>query len=137
MEGQRLYSYVAGSDIELMSDDIAAINHCLDTEGCALHEKLINKSMISYGIPNSNMTYLRITIGCDIGDSPGVPFVLELWPKYHYSPIHTHGDAVAVIKILHGNLTSNYYNPLPRDRGENWLPEPINQVHMEYENFVL
>lgn len=55
-------------------------------------------------------TYLRMTLGSDRGNSPGIPYVLEIWPKDHGSPIHNHGNAYAVIKVLHGGLTISVYN---------------------------
>lgn len=44
-------------------------------------------------------TYLRITLGQSLGNSPGQPYVVEIWPPGHYSSIHDHGDACAVIKV--------------------------------------
>jgi hypothetical protein len=38
-------------------------------------------------------------LGYNLGDSPGVPYVLEIWPVGHYSPIQDHGDANAAIKV--------------------------------------
>lgn len=131
LEGKRLYANVAGSKVELSAADVAAINYSLNTEGCALHEKLKAKSMAAFGVPNSKMTYIRATIGLNRGDSTGVPYVLEIWPKQHRSPVHMHGDAVAVIKILHGSLICSWYNPLPKERGENEAPQLIKQMHME------
>jgi hypothetical protein len=37
-------------------------------------------------------TYLRITLGHSLGKSPGIPYVLEIWPKSNYSPMHNHGN---------------------------------------------
>lgn len=44
-------------------------------------------------------TYLRITLGQSLGNSPGQPYVVEIWPPGHYSSIHDHGNACAVIKV--------------------------------------
>ena len=44
------------------------------------------------------------------GNSPGIPYVLEIWPKNHGSPIHSHGNSYAVIKVIHGGLTISIYN---------------------------
>ena len=33
-----------------------------------------------------------------------------MWPKGHGSPIHNHGNAYAVIKVLYGGLTIHVYN---------------------------
>ena len=55
-------------------------------------------------------TYLRVTLGSSFGNSPGIPYVLEIWPSGHYSPIHNHGGASAVIKGLHGSINVTCYN---------------------------
>lgn len=89
----------------LLSD---AIRYSIDTEGCLLHEKLKEKSG-EFGV-DPNMTYLRVTLGHSLGKSPGIPYVLEIWPKGHYSPIHNHGNANAVIKVLFGTIHINIYN---------------------------
>jgi hypothetical protein len=39
-------------------------------------------------------TYLRITLGHSLGKSPGIPYVLEIWPTSNYSPIHNHGNII-------------------------------------------
>ncbi|XP_038048939.1 uncharacterized protein LOC119722730 [Patiria miniata] len=57
-----------------------------------------------------NETYLRVTLGSSLGKSPGIPYVLEIWPGGHYSPIHNHGNANAVIKVLFGSITIDIYN---------------------------
>ena len=55
-------------------------------------------------------TYLRVTLGKSFGKSPGVPYVLEIWPAGHFSPVHNHGNANAVIKILHGSINVDTFN---------------------------
>jgi hypothetical protein len=49
------------------------------------------------------MTYLRITVGDNSsGTSPGSsPYVLEVWPSHHASPVHNHGSSFIVMKVLH------------------------------------
>lgn len=42
----------------------------------------------------------------------GVPYVLEIWPVGSGSPVHNHGGACAIIKVLHGSLTISLYNKL-------------------------
>jgi len=68
-------------------------------------ERLLEKSgEFSKEDPNFDETYLRITLGENNGESPGIPYVLEIWPAGHYSPIHSHGNAEAIIKVLHGDI---------------------------------
>ena len=107
-----LYSNVTAQDIELdwpysvdkykLSD---AIRHSL--EHGVLKKKLEEKEG-EFGAKTK--TYLRITLGEDRGSSPGIPYVLEIWPHGHGSPIHNHGNAYAVIKVLHGGLTIKIFN---------------------------
>lgn len=35
----------------------------------------------------------------------GIPFVLEIWPAGHNSPIHNHGNAYGIVRVLHGDIT--------------------------------
>jgi len=69
------------------------------------------------------MTYLRITLGSDEGNSPGVPFVVEIWPSKHKSPIHDHGEAYAVIKVLHGEINASYFTKLDHQSGIKLEPD--------------
>ena len=67
-----------------------AIQYSINTKGKLLYEKLRQKDH------GNGMTYLRVTIGCHRGSSPGVPYVLEIWPAKSQSPVHNHGNAYAV-----------------------------------------
>lgn len=112
---QSLYNTVSGDGIQLRADDfpdfIDAIQYSIDTPNCWCHERLKNKSS-EFGAKNTNMTYLRITLGENQGNSPGAPFVLEIWPSGHFSPIHNHGFASAVIKVLHGSINVKLFHDL-------------------------
>lgn len=90
----------------LLSD---AIRYSIDTEGCLLNKTLKDKAG-EFGGDDINETYLRVTLGHSLGKSPGIPYVLEIWPKGHYSPIHNHGNANAVIKVLFGSIHIMNYN---------------------------
>lgn len=89
----------------------------METEGCTLNWKLKEKTAHLFG-NNKRRSYIRVTLGRNKGDSTGIPYVLEIWPKEHFSPIHSHGDAVAIIKVLHGSLAVHLYNPLPEENEE-------------------
>jgi len=110
-EAQSLFSAVAGNNIQLSNSDALAIDYCVKTPGCFLYEKLKEKSG-EFGGGDANMVYVRVTIGPDMGDSPGSPYVMEIWPPGCHSPIHDHANSVAVIKVLYGDITSSWYNPL-------------------------
>jgi len=75
-----------------------AIRYSIETEGALLNKILKTKA------------YLRITMGKGLGQSPGIPYVLEIWPKGARSPIHNHGAVCAVIKVLYGTIQSGIYN---------------------------
>lgn len=117
--------------LELNPSLINAIRNSIVTEGCILHNILKKKK------------YLRITIGEEMGLSPGCPFVLEIWPAGATSPIHNHGACCAIVKVLHGSIQCRIYNkmtnpPLPpvrlmefkASKGEyTWMNEHWYQSH--------
>ena len=86
-----------------------AINYSIKTKGKILFEKLKEKDH------GNGMSYLRITLGCHRGTSPGIPYVLEIWPAKSQSPIHNHGNSYAVIKVLHGAIKVRNYNKTWKD----------------------
>jgi predicted metal-dependent enzyme (double-stranded beta helix superfamily) len=67
---------------------------------------------------------------------------MEIWPAGHRSPIHNHGGADAVIKVLHGEICVSLYRMLSRFHqqpfarmsfaaGEvTWITPRLNQTHM-------
>ncbi|KAL9962279.1 hypothetical protein ACROYT_G031366 [Oculina patagonica] len=122
---QELYGNVASPDVALdwpyssprLSD---AINYSINTEGKILYEKLSEKSK------DGGMSYLRVTLGTHRGFSTGIPYVLEIWPAGSESPIHNHGNAYAVIKVLHGAIKVTVYN-------KTWNGEDTQQ---ELSNFT-
>ena len=106
-ECQELYSNITSSRMELdwvpahqkykLSD---AIRYSFENKGKALREKLRHKKM----------KYIRVTVGPHRSWSPGIPYVLELWPKSQGSPVHCHGNSYGVIKVLYGELQIKIYN---------------------------
>jgi len=147
LECQKLYANVAGPKIQLNTDDFKefgdAIERSVTTQGC-LGWKLLKKKDQEFGKSNFEGTYLRITIGRDAGDSPGVPYVLEIWPAGHYSPIHDHGNSYAVIKVLYGTINAYYFDSIdkpdekPRQSGSpaelregdiTWISKDNYQIH--------
>ena len=81
-----------------------AITYSINTEGKILNKKLKEKE------ERGDFQYLRVTVGSDRGSSPGIPYVLEIWPAKSESPIHNHGNAFAVIKVLYGAVKVTVYN---------------------------
>ncbi|KAI0136859.1 hypothetical protein BJ170DRAFT_689256 [Xylariales sp. AK1849] len=87
-----------------------------------------------FGKSEPDMTYLRITLGYNQGDSPGDSFVLEIWPSRHCSPKHDHGNACAVIKVpsYYDSLRNpSLINSAALKKGDITWPGPQNyQIHM-------
>ena len=100
------------SDVRL-SD---AIRNSIDTEGALLNSKLKTKN------------YLRITMGKGMGESPGIPYVLEFWPRGAKSPIHNHASVCGLVKILFGTIQSGIFNKVPStvlDSKNNFRPTEL------------
>ena len=122
-ECQKLFANVAGSNIQLNTPDFPdfseAIDYSIRTKGCVCYNMLKSKvsEFSGEGAPknDANETYLRVTLGTNKGDSPGVPYVMEIWPGGHYSPVHNHSNANAVIKVLHGSLTTFWFKSLEKE----------------------
>jgi Cysteine dioxygenase type I len=142
---QKLYDNVAGASFVLDTPDFpdfsAAIKaSILDKENgwCA---KVLEKKSTEFGKDEPKMTYLRITLGTNQGESPGIPFVMEIWPSGNYSPVHNHGGSDAVIRVLHGEITVSLYAFLAPEQTDpfavktfvkedvTWISPRLNQVH--------
>ncbi|RPA77052.1 hypothetical protein BJ508DRAFT_417358 [Ascobolus immersus RN42] len=142
---QKLYENVAGTKITLTNegeefDFKAAIERSIKDPNGWCYKTLEKKSKEFGDKDEPLMTYLRITLGVNQGNSPGIPYVLEIWPSGHYSPIHDHGKSCAVIKVLCGEVVATYYDSLHKPRrkvGEaqlkkgmiTWLDPDNYQIH--------
>ena len=148
LQAQILYESIAGKRFLLNDESFPefskAIQYSIVTEGCWCNKKLIEKSgEFSSGSPNINETYLRITLGQNNGESPGIPFVMEIWPVGHYSPIHSHASTHAIIRVLHGSIEVELYPFLCSGKNSiqpfattdfhkndvTWISPELNQVH--------
>lgn len=49
---------------------------------------------------------------------------MEIWPPGHFSPVHDHGKASAVIKVLYGSIDCTWFDALQEDR----TPIPLGQT---------
>ncbi len=104
-----LYSNIQNTSLNEQPELPAAIGYSIKTPGCLLYKKLEEKrTAAQFG--EKDQLYLRVTLGLQKGQSPGVPYVLEIWPSNCGSPIHNHGNTYAVIKVLHGKLKIRVYN---------------------------
>jgi hypothetical protein len=143
---QTLYNCIAGDSFVLNTPEFPdftdAIEYSIRTPGLWCNTRL-NEKATEFGSSNPNETYLRITLGQNNGESPGIPYVMEIWPVGNYSPIHNHGGANAVIRVLHGNIHVSLYPFLCNSPGGvdpfatknfkagdiTWISPTLNQVH--------
>lgn len=101
-----LNSPATGPDYIKLTD---AIGYSINTKGCILNRK-IEENRKHGPFDSREEVYLRVTLGLQKGESPGIPYVLEIWPSGCGSPIHNHGNTYAVIHVLYGGLTIEVYN---------------------------
>jgi hypothetical protein len=145
---QKLYHCIAGKKFTLNTHDFpdfaAAIEYSIRTPGMWCYNKLRDKSReFNPDKPNLAETYLRITLGQNNGESPGVPYVMEIWPVGHYSPIHSHSNANAIIRVLNGSINVSLFPFLCNEAGGvlpfgvanfkegeiTWISPSLNQTH--------
>jgi hypothetical protein len=145
-ECQTLYANIAGAQFGLDAPDFRefsrAIQASIDSYDGWCHKRLKDKAKEFGDEPEPLKTYLRITMGSNQGESPGIPFVMEIWPHGHFSPIHNHGGANAMIRVLHGEicvslyamLSANHVEPIARmsfvKDDVTWITPRLNQNHM-------
>ena len=142
---KKLYECVSGKNFILDDRDFPdfskAIENSIATPGLWCNTRLKEKSTeFSKDKPNLLETYLRITMGQNNGESPGSPYVLEIWPIGHYSPIHSHAGANAIIRVLYGNIhvrlfpylsskVQSFGNITFKTGDITWVNTTINQTH--------
>ena len=143
---QKLYHCIAGKQFTLDSPDFRdftrAIEYSIATPGKWCYERLKQKANeFNKDKPNPKETYLRITLGENNGESPGIPYVMEIWPSGHFSPIHNHGGSSAIIRVLSGSINVSLFPFLSLDeltpfataefkKGDiTWISPGLNQVH--------
>lgn len=145
---QKLYDCIAGKQFVLDTPDFPdftqAIEYNIRTPGLWCYNKLRDKSReFNPDKPDLSETYLRITLGQNNGESPGIPYVMEIWPVGHYSPIHSHANATAVIRVLNGEINVSMFPFLCAEKdgvkpfgaatftkGDvTWITPTLNQTH--------
>ena len=145
---QKLYDCISGKKFLLDDEDFPdfskAIEYSILTPGLWCNTTLKNKSTeFNKDKPNILETYLRITLGKNNGESPGIPYVMEIWPIGHYSPIHNHAGANAIIRVLHGEINVKLYPFLCTEKDGiipfsetkfikddiTWISPTLNQTH--------
>jgi len=156
--GQKLYDIVAGQNFVLDTPDFPhfsdAIKRSIESKNGWCYKKLQEKAK-EFG-PNSDEVYLRITLGKAGGESPGIPFVMEIWPPQCFSPIHQHAGANAIIRVLSGEIgvslfpflakgtaLSNQVEVAPFAKASfakdqiTWISPLLNQTHQLRNNAAL
>ncbi len=119
---QQLYENVGGRNFNLANINkdfdlnpnfnfAKAVQYSIDTKGMICN-KIIQSKVDEFGDPD--MVYLRITMGGNQGESPGIPYVMEIWPSGKRSPIHNHGGSEAIIKVLHGEIECKLFATLSK-----------------------
>ncbi len=149
---QQLFNCISGKnfvlDDDYFPDFSKAIQHSIVTQGCWCNKRLQEKSTeFNPDKPNLYETYLRITLGRNSGESPGIPYVMEIWPSTHYSPVHSHADSNAVIRVLHGSINVKLFPFLGEGTDIQafaeadfekdditWLSPELNQIHQLRNN---
>jgi hypothetical protein len=146
LTSQKLYDCISGKNFVLNTPDFPnfteAIEYSINTPGKWCYECLKQKANeFDKDKPNYDETYLRITLGENNGESPGIPYVMEIWPIGHYSPIHNHAGASAIIRVLNGTINVCLFPFLSGDAVEpfaisdfkkddiTWISPSLNQVH--------
>jgi hypothetical protein len=146
LTSQKLYDCIAGKNFVLNTRDFPdftkAIEYSIVTPGSWCYKTLKRKATeFDKNKPNYDETYLRITLGENNGESPGIPYVMEIWPVGHYSPIHNHGSSSAIIRVLNGSINVSLFPYLSEDdilpfakadfkKGDiTWISPTLNQVH--------
>lgn len=148
---QLLYENVSGEQFTLNTPDFpdfaAAIEASIASPDGWCYKTLVKKAG-EFGGANPDETYLRITLGLNQGDSPGIPYVMEIWPPGHYSPLHNHGGANAVIRVLHGEITVSMFPMLSKYHQQpfmiakfgtgdvTWISPELNQNHQLHNTNV-
>jgi len=145
---QQLYGCISGKNFHLNDAEFPefskAIQRSIVTPGLWCYQKLQDKSReFNPDKPNLMETYLRITLNENNGESPGIPYVMEIWPSGHYSPIHSHSAADAIIRVLHGSIQVSLYPFLCAEKDGvepfgttdfhcgniTWISPTLNQTH--------
>lgn len=145
---QKLYNCIAGKNFRLHTPDFPdfsqAIEYSIRTPGLWCYNKLRDKSReFNPDKPDLLETYLRITLGENNGESPGIPYVMEIWPVGHYSPIHSHANASAIIRVLNGEINVSLFPFLCAEKDGiapfgratfqkddiTWITPTLNQTH--------
>jgi hypothetical protein len=86
LECQKLYHSTVSSNITFGSSNSSEFTTTMKRDanppGLSLR-KMSEVKASEFGARDIKNTYLRITLGSDLGYSPGPPYVLRIWPSGH------------------------------------------------------
>ncbi|MEZ5015793.1 MAG: hypothetical protein R2800_01970 [Flavipsychrobacter sp.] len=142
---QQLYANVGGQNFQLNTPDfpffVDAVEASIKSPKGWCYKTLKEKEGEFGPGSDPKENYLRITMGVNQGDSPGIPYVMEIWPPGCYSPIHNHARANAIIRVLSGEINVSLYPMLSkyhevpfmdinfRKDQVTWISPELNQTH--------
>ncbi|CAF5009570.1 unnamed protein product [Rotaria sp. Silwood1] len=120
---------------------IETIEQSIRSQNGWCHRKLKEK-VNQFGKPRYETTYLCITVDQLENGKIMHPCIMKIWPPGHYSPVHNHGDAYGVIRVLHGRLLLKFYPALSINFRQNpsieqlfeenqvtWMIPKLNQTY--------
>ena len=106
-----MYNILKGCELEYPDNPAIklsdAMRYSINTEGKYLNN-IIKSKIREYHMEGP--PEICVTLGPDMRAGPGIPFVLVIWPSGCKSPIHNHGGACAIIKVLFGQIQISIYN---------------------------
>lgn len=142
---QMLFANVGGKNFQLNTPDfpyfVDAVEASIRSPKGWCYQTLKEKEGEFGPDANPKENYLRITMGVNQGDSPGIPYVMEIWPPGCFSPIHNHARANAIIRVLSGEINVSLYPMLSkyhetpfmnvtfRKDDVTWISPELNQTH--------
>ncbi|KAJ3075879.1 HIV Tat-specific factor 1 [Podochytrium sp. JEL0797] len=125
----------------LVSLATTAINGFDSTLIDLIRQGLLPSGVLTRKMASEKRGYVRVPLAYSSGNAPGQRVVLEIWPAGNQSSVHCHGWAIAVIKVLHGTVTTEIFDPLFQAnmtpvatetcvQGDvTWLTPFLNQTH--------
>jgi len=144
---QKLHDCIGGKQFRLDDAEFPQFSQAIEAsianpDGWC-YKRLLEKAG-EFGPPgNPKETYLRITLNENNGESPGIPYVMEIWPPGHSSPVHNHAGSHAIIRVLHGAIQVRLFPYLCSDLSGvppfsvtsfhkdevTWISPTLNQTH--------
>ena len=57
--------------------------------------------------------------------SPGIPYLLQIWPSGCKSSVQNHGSVSAIGKVIHGTIQCGIFNKMSTSQQEKLIPEEL------------